>query len=525
MLLKLMVPFLVFIVGTVATVLIGVEVDSARKRLLTAELKANMESWISVMEFSTEKEVTLAKTLVSVFEDSPTINPQQFDRLSKNAIQLYPDLDALFWVPAVTEEQRSVFESAMNANQPDFVFKMFAGRTGFIPALTKAVYYPVYYLNGSESSRQYSGWDLGGFGDFDAMFSSLSLVDGQVAMRFIPSMDDLLSTENNRPRLQLLLATALNTPVKLPNGSVQMGDGYLVFLVNFALIFNYFGEIPGGDKLDISVTMGSGSAKHTVFSLPPTSGELQQDYRVKSAFTNRASSSWEVTLVPTDEFFASKTRGVIVWVLAAGFAITLSLSIYLFAIQRRTGLIREIVELRTKELQKANHELDRLSRTDYLTGVANRRFFEESLEREWSRAARGKHPITLLMIDVDYFKTYNDRYGHIEGDVCLQQLCHAFLKSIKRPTDLVARFGGEEFVVLLPETDKGATALAERCRRAVEELEIAHADSEISDFVTVSIGLVTLIPMDNQSSKTLVKAADDALYQAKEQGRNRVRIS
>lgn len=524
MLRRLMVPLLVFLIGIAVTWKIGVEVDSTRKQLLTAELKANMESWISVMEFSTDKEVTLAKTLVSVFEDSPVITREQFDQLSRNAILLYPDLDALFWIPVVTAEQRPVFEGAMNAIQPGFFFKMFAGPAGFIPSPPKDIYHPVYYINGSESSRQFAGWDLGGFGDLSSMFADLTLVDDQVAMRFIPSVDDLLSPGNSRPHLQMLLATPLNTSVNLPNGMAQPNEGYLVFLVNFSLIFNYFSDIPGGDKLDIAVTMGSGSAKRDVFAVAPTSGELQEEYAVKSAFSNRATSSWEVTLIPTDEFFASKARGVKVWVLAAGFAITLSLSIYLFAVQRRTALIQEMVEQRTDELQKANHELDRLSRTDYLTGVANRRFFEECLEREWSRAARGKHPVTLLMIDVDYFKTYNDRYGHIEGDFCLQQVCRALSVSTKRPADLVARFGGEEFVVLLPETDEGAMALAERCRKKVEELEIAHEDSEVSDYVTVSIGLVTLTPAGKQPSRALVKAADDALYQAKDQGRNRVRV-
>ena len=524
MLRRLLAPVIVTLIGIAVTLKIGFEVDSSQKRLLTSELKANMERWISVMEFSTEKEVTLAQTLVSVFEDSPVISQQDFNELAKNAITLYPDLEALFWIPEVSAEQRPRFESAMQPVQPGFFFKMYAGPAGFIPSAPKPGYYPVYYFIGSEASSQYIGWDIGGFGELGSMFGELKVVDHDVAMRFVPSINDLLNPGNERPVLQMLLAAPLKSNVKLPDGSMQSGNSYLVFLVNFSLIFNYFSDIPGGDKLDIAVTMGGGAAKRDVFAVAPTSGELQEEYKVRSSFSNSATSSWEVTLIPTDDFFESKSSNVKFWVWLTGFAITLFLAIYFYTLQRRTALIQEIVEQRTDELQKANHELDRLSRTDYLTGVANRRFFEETLEREWSRATRGKYPVTLLMIDVDYFKTYNDRYGHIEGDYCLQQVARALTVSIKRPADQVARFGGEEFVVLLPETDEGAMALAERCRRKVEELQIEHEDSEVSEYVTISIGVATLTPAGRQPSRALVKAADDALYQAKEQGRNRVRV-
>ncbi len=211
------------------------------------------------------------------------------------------------------------------------------------------------------------------------------------------------------------------------------------------------------------------------------------------------------------------------WVQIIGMTITLFLSLFLYFLQRRAALVEELVEQRTDELQQANLELDRLSRTDYLTHVANRRYFEESLEAEWSRAIRGKHSVTLLMIDVDCFKAYNDRYGHIEGDECLQAVAKTLVETAKRPADQVARFGGEEFVLLLPETNEGAMALAERCRQKIEDLGIEHEESEAGKCVTVSIGVATLTPeAATQSARALVKAADEALYQAKQQGRNRV---
>lgn len=521
MLRRYLIPTLVAIAGLMVSWGIGFEVDRAQKKLFAAELRSNLKSWISLMEFSTEKEVTLAKTLVSVFADDPEISREDFRQLSTHAIKLYPDLESLFWVPEINADQRATYEAAMQSVRPGFFLKDFAGPAGFIPAAPKAVYRPVFYLNGGESSDIYLGWDLSGFGELGSMFSSLELMENQVSMRFIPRITDLMSP-HSRPELQMLLTTPMGTVVQLPDGTLSK-QGYLVFLVNFSLIFNYFGELPGSDTLHISVTMGSGASKRAVFEVPPEEGELEEEYAAHSVFSNRATSSWEVTLIPTDKFFAAKSSSVKYWVWATGSAITLLLVVYLYTIQRRTALVQEMVELRTEELQEANHELDRLSRTDYLTGVANRRYFEESLEREWSRAARGKYPVTLLMIDVDFFKLYNDRYGHIEGDYCLQQVVRALNVSVKRPADLVARFGGEEFAVLLPDTDNGGLELAERCRRKIEQLEIEHLDSTVSDYVTASVGVASLIPAGRQPARALVKAADDALYQAKNEGRNRVR--
>lgn len=521
---RLLAPFLVGLTGLLVTVAISYEVDRTQKKLVITELKANQERWVGLMEFSTEKEITLAKTLVSVFEDSPEIDQQLFTQLSANAIKLYPDLQAVFWIPAVNAQQRPQLEAAMRAQNPNFFFKNYAGPMGFVPAAPKEKYYPIYFLNGGENSGAYSGWDLGSFGELGDMLGSLKVVENQVAMRLVPSMHDLLNPGSDRPRLHMLLATPLESVVKLPNDSLQIDEGYLVFLVNFSLLYNYFSDYPGAEKLNIAVTMGTGAAKRVVFEVHPNAGTLEHSYATRSSFSNRATDSWEVTLIPTDEYFKSKGRSVKNWVRVTGLVITLALIVYLLAIQRRTALIQQMVEVKTDELQRANHELDRLSRTDYLTGVANRRFFEESLDREWSRAARGKYAISLLMIDVDYFKAYNDCYGHIEGDYCLQQVARALSVSVKRPADMVARFGGEEFVVLLPETEEGALALAEECRKKVEELQIAHQDSEVSQYVTVSIGVCSLIPIGGQPARALVKAADDALYRAKNEGRNRVRL-
>ena len=173
-------------------------------------------------------------------------------------------------------------------------------------------------------------------------------------------------------------------------------------------------------------------------------------------------------------------------------------------------------------LRQANLELEKLVNLDGLTQIANRRCFDDRIRFEWERLSREQQPLSLLLFDVDYFKDYNDCYGHQVGDDCLKAIAQALEQTLCRPADLVARYGGEEFVAILPNTDlDGAIVVAEQIRSAIANLEIPHQNSDISDMVTVSIGVTSLIPSPNQKSSTLIKQADVALYSAKQQGRNR----
>jgi diguanylate cyclase (GGDEF)-like protein/PAS domain S-box-containing protein len=173
--------------------------------------------------------------------------------------------------------------------------------------------------------------------------------------------------------------------------------------------------------------------------------------------------------------------------------------------------------------KKTESELMRLSYFDGLTGIANRRYFEDIAEREWRRALREESPFSLLMGDIDYFKNYNDTYGHLEGDECLRKVAAALKGSLKRPGDMVARYGGEEFVILLPDTDaRNATTVAEMLRSSVEKLGLEHIDSYISDVVTISLGVASVLPTEDVSLPILISNADQALYQAKDAGRNRI---
>jgi diguanylate cyclase (GGDEF)-like protein len=164
-----------------------------------------------------------------------------------------------------------------------------------------------------------------------------------------------------------------------------------------------------------------------------------------------------------------------------------------------------------------------LSFLDGLTGIANRRRFDDTMAREWRRCARSHQPLSLVILDVDHFKSYNDHYGHQAGDECLRTVAAVLAEQVKRTGDLVARYGGEEFVCLLPETDNdGALQVAERLRGAVADCAIPHDFSPVASHVTISLGVATVTPVADVSADTLTQMADQLLYQAKRGGRNRV---
>jgi diguanylate cyclase (GGDEF)-like protein len=194
----------------------------------------------------------------------------------------------------------------------------------------------------------------------------------------------------------------------------------------------------------------------------------------------------------------------------------------LVRMQRALVQLTEQLNQANEQLNLANMELHRVSMTDGLTGIPNRRVFDELLVREWRRCARLQKPISVVMLDVDYFKKFNDRYGHQAGDECLKTAAKMIAGAVPRASDLAARYGGEEFVLILSETDaEGARAVANRIREQVAGLKVANEDSPHS-YVTLSCGISTVVPSDDIPVEKLVKSADNALYLAKKQGRNSV---
>lgn len=242
---------------------------------------------------------------------------------------------------------------------------------------------------------------------------------------------------------------------------------------------------------------------------------------------NRTNERLQGLMVPADELSrqgtaqASPLQGIAGnrWVLvyearsAAGYTAMARVDV--------TDLVR-----RTQDLEDRVHQLARDSATDALTGLANRRHFDAVLLVEWNRAARTQSPLSLLMVDIDHFKKFNDYYGHLKGDRCLQRVAATLLGCARRAGDFVARFGGEEFVLLLPGVGpEEACETAQQCIEHMREVSLPHAASPVGPFITLSIGVASLAPDSSSTATSLINAADAAMYRAKSGGRARYEVA
>ena len=194
-------------------------------------------------------------------------------------------------------------------------------------------------------------------------------------------------------------------------------------------------------------------------------------------------------------------------------------------LQERNRELESLVEERTQALREANDKLEVISNTDWLTGIANRRNFDSTLTQEWNRAKRSGSPVALILLDVDLFKHFNDEYGHLAGDDCLRALTRTLTQTVRRAGDLISRYGGEEFAVLMPNIGaEDALAIGRRIRDAFCSLALPHAGTSFG-IVTASLGVVSLVPLRHFTPEELVRQADLALYRAKHAGRNCLRSS
>lgn len=187
--------------------------------------------------------------------------------------------------------------------------------------------------------------------------------------------------------------------------------------------------------------------------------------------------------------------------------------------------LEDKISIRTKELEMVNSQLEKISQTDGLTGLKNRRYFDERFQQEWDKSLEQQSPLSIIMIDIDFFKNFNDYYGHPEGDTCLKKIGSAVMESMNHENDVAARYGGEEFVVLLPNTDMHAAyKMAEHIRNTVNTLKIEHKHSATNEYVTISLGVNTQVASQDSLKETFIKEADKALYLAKEKGRDTIEV-
>ncbi|MGF1764395.1 diguanylate cyclase domain-containing protein [Aliivibrio kagoshimensis] len=254
-----------------------------------------------------------------------------------------------------------------------------------------------------------------------------------------------------------------------------------------------------------------------------TGGEISSTFSYTSTLPSIWEREWSIEASPTTGYIQSRRTILPMAIIGIGFAFTFLLALYISKILHQAVNVKQLVIEQTQQLHVANKKLQTLSRTDGLTGISNRRYLDEVLSREWRRAVRNNSYIAFILMDVDKFKAFNDHYGHIAGDECLQKIANKLSGMIHRSGDLAARYGGEEFALVLTETEN-ALPVAQACRKSIEQLAIPHQKSEISNVVTISAGVCVCAPKQGSDPSLIIAAADKALYKAKLAGRNRVEM-
>lgn len=476
-----------------------------------------------------------------------SIQPEQFRSIARDVLKSYPSLQAVGWAPLVSKEQRAAYEAPLRNLNPNFTIftlrshmnklkadKMidvsnpgaFDPALLFAPSSEQPLYFPITVIEPKERLGFLVGLDIGSVNVIAVSAQVKHARDSGSAD--IVALPGLLSpfSPNNEPILVALAPTYLHAGASGPKGRNDL-QGFIATIFSVGeLVFNAsLADKPQDIGIELIDRTGDEGLK-TLYRYGP---EIESRMTYTHPIVNVLGRRWEMVASPSDSFIDSRRTLVPYLVLIGGTLFTALFLLYSNLMQRQTEMVQTEVDNRTSELQRANSELNtlneklkHLSRIDSLTDVANRRFFNETFQNEWKRAYRERMPLTLLMIDVDHFKEYNDEYGHLRGDESLQQVAKVLKDVFKRSVDLVARYGGEEFAVILPNCSSEARDVAEHCRKAIEGLNIPHQKSLIADHITVSIGMSYVIPTESLSPEELLNNADKALYAAKDKGRNRV---
>lgn len=416
--------------------------------------------------------------------------------------------------------------------RPRFLKRMFEGETLFIPPINSEV--PIKFKNGNLVDN------------LPTIFIGTPVYDDKqriialLTLRIDPSLDFTRVTQLGRIGL---------------SGETYAFDSEGVLITNsrFEQQLQHIGLVASQDSSMLSIRISDPGGNMLDGYIPKVKrNQLPLTYMAESALKGENSFNvdgyrdyrgvpvfgswiWDSSLgfglateIDVEEALAPnyKTRNILILAVLSIVLVLFSGFLIWIAIEKQANMklkeahikLEAIVKERTKELQALSYQ-------DSLTEIGNRRKFDQSLEVEWHRAMRHKDDLSLILIDIDFFKAYNDNYGHIQGDKCLKEVAQLIAKASERKTDIVARYGGEEFVVLLPSTSlKQAQAFAEKCRMQITNQNIEYLQTPLNSLkcVSISLGVSSIIPSLNESPLLLIKQADQKLYLAKENGRNRV---
>lgn len=475
-------------------------------KTISTEFRAEIDQLTAAFEREVLLNLEILYALKAAVGVVPEMDADRFRVLTKNILERSPAIQAFAWTPVIDSAERVQFEHQQQTSRPDFFLKERNSKGVIIPVQERPWFVPVQYIEPIDDNRSALGFDLAS--EERRLAALLWARDG--GMMVATAGIKLIQEPDNQRGFLVFAPLYQGDPGSLEERrAAHFGFLNGVFRVG-ELASQSIGHATGGDIL-FQVVDKTGGREDLLYTSADSKGERWLRARSYEApLADVAGRAWFVEAMPAASYISDRRGYLPPLVMGAG-----SLFIGLLVFYAINSLKHNY------ELNSAKQELEKISLTDGLTELANRRHFDFYLDHEWLRARRHKIPISLIMLDIDFFKAFNDEYGHPAGDACLKQVAQALKGVVHRPTDLVARYGGEEFAIILPQTDD-ALAVAEACRATVESLRVPHAFSEVSSVVTISAGVYTLVPDVAMEPDQLTEKADEALYRAKDSGRNKV---
>lgn len=488
------------------------------KRELNADIEHRAEALSRVLRSNIEPLHNVA-TLFS-YQDVPSYS--RFRQHVQGIMSRHSAITAIEWAPRVLSSERNEYELLMQDKIANFEFTQRDLNRKIVTAGLRDEYFPVYYVAPYELNKKAHGFDLA-----SSPIRLDSIRNARASGKKIATASiNLVQTElSDKGFLVFLPIYRASTPRQsldnLAKDKQFIGFVIGAYSINELFLQSEMFEQHHGLDLKLFDNTADGMPELILHHHSHVDQILDDSLSYQSALPDLYSRSWSIVGVPSESYVANFHSLVPYSVALLGTILTLLMLFYVRSIASKTAHIQHFVEEKTKELSLANQKLKRISRTDSLTKLSNRRCMDIFFDKEWSRALRHKSFLSVIMIDIDNFKQYNDYYGHQMGDDCLARVAKALAGSVGRPGDMVARYGGEEFCVIIAHTDD-VSVVAHRCQSLVERLAIPHQLSAVSEFVTVSVGYSSVVPTNDMQSRDVFKAADKALYLAKNNGKNRV---
>lgn len=496
---------LLVLVGPLVALLVHSLTFAGERKRLSAQFEKDVGENVFALEAEITANIKALYALQALYHASDRVSSEEFRSFAESIHRRHPAIQTIEWVPRVSAGERFLHESRGNQREGVERYQITERNQDgeLVRAKERKNYFPVYFIEPAVENESVLGFDIASNPN-----RRTALIEAMASDKLTVTDPITVDTQEPSKAFFAFLPVYAQEAKTFPERWNNL-EGFVlgIFRINELMQQSLLAK-----RRHQSETMAfrlvdpeAGSAPLELYRSRPKISPIRRPDLSRRAVITLGPQKWELYIHATPAYLtAHSTRRPLI----------LSISVF---------LIWELLVGAIAILLKRSMDLEKIARLDSLTGLANRRYFTETIQSEWERARRNAHSISVIMVDVDYFKDFNDSYGHRAGDNCLQRIAIALKASAARTADLVGRYGGEEFVILLPNVGpKGVMAVAHKIQKQVKALAIPHKTSQVSKRVTVSIGCATEPKVDASNWENLIAWADAAMYRAKQKGRNQI---